>query len=99
MIMMTMLRFLLLISSAMALVVPRVPYKRIRVSTQLAMSDVRGVSLDALQDHDQEGILMSKSIVAWLDAEVRSSSCSSSFVLSWGISSTTKVSHFVTLSF
>lgn len=69
--MMTVLRFLVLLSSAMAWVVPPRPM----TSTRLAMSNVRGISLESLQDHHEEGILMSKSIVAWLDTEVRVSFC------------------------
>lgn len=67
--MMTMfLRSLLLLSSATAWVV--VP-PTTRVSTRLAMSssEVRSVSLEALEDHESEGMKMAASIVAWLDAE------------------------------
>ena len=64
----TMLRFLLLLSTVSAWVMPSA---RI-IQTRLAMSsggDVRSISLEALEDHDEEGARMAKSIAAWLDAE------------------------------
>ena len=59
----------LLLPSAIAWVVVAPP-RPMTTGTQLALSNVRSVSLESLQDHLDEGILLSKSIVAWLDAEV-----------------------------
>jgi len=65
---MTMLRFLLLLSTATAWVVPST-----RVSSPLARlsmsNEVEVVSLEALEDHETEGALMATSIVKWLDSE------------------------------
>jgi hypothetical protein len=63
-----MLRFLLLLSTVSAWVMP---YTRVASpQTRLTMSsEVRSVSLEDLEDHDEEGARMAKSITAWLDAE------------------------------